>query len=411
MKKPIFSIFTTAAAACLLAGVIYFAAALAYQNRRGKAEAESRFSDLARSIEQAYTSPSESERKRLLAQACNGARNLAAIKLTRGETDIISWPDGAAVRKSAMTGSNTRTLSFPDNSRASLTASFYTLSSDDIFSTARVSFLIVLIGTLWAVILLVYISTGLNAARDGAGQDEDFSFDDYKSSKSYVEAARNTAARSDEPESQGLPEEEQSPSIDFSLHDKGTGPEEAPADPETADAPAQTEQEQADSPHGSDTGLYSEALLQPRLDNELVRAAGENQELTLFMVHVGGVLHSEPLAKQISKKLIETFRFWDMIFEYKDDCYAAIQQNIGVDEALNIAEELYAQLNSVLASAQISPDIAIGISSRSMRMIPGARLFTEAEQAMIHAQEDRESPIVAFRVDPEKYRQYLSSNA
>ena len=409
MKKTIFSIFTIAITTCLLAGIVYFVIALVYQNKQGRAEANARFSDLSQSVELAYTSPSlsDSARKRLLVQACNDARNLAAIKLTKGETDIISWPENATLQKSAMIGSNSKTFTFPDNSYALLTASFYTLSSNDVFSTARVSFLIVLIGTLWAVILLVYISTGLREENEGITQEDDFSFDNYKSSKFYEEAMKNTATQENEIEQQELPEEEQSPSIEFNTQDQVVATD---TTEETEDLDSETINTTDDS-LASDTGLYSEALLQPRLDNELVRAAGENQELTLFMVHIGGVLHSEPLAKQISKKLIETFKFWDMIFEYKEDCYAAIQQNIGIDEALNIAEELYAQINSILTSAEISPDIAIGISSRSMRMIPGTRLFTEAEQAMIHAQEDRESPIVAFRVDPEKYRQYLSHNA
>ena len=50
----------------------------------------------------------------------------------------------------------------------------------------------------------------------------------------------------------------------------------------------------------------------------------------------------------------------------------------------------------------------IGISSRSLRLISVDRLKTEAEQALLHASEDVDSPIVAFRVNPEKYRKYIS---
>jgi len=51
----------------------------------------------------------------------------------------------------------------------------------------------------------------------------------------------------------------------------------------------------------------------------------------------------------------------------------------------------------------------MGISSRAGRLVDSARISQEAEAALQKAREDRDSHIVAFRPDPDKYRLYLSA--
>ena len=105
---------------------------------------------------------------------------------------------------------------------------------------------------------------------------------------------------------------------------------------------------------------------------------------------------------------METFQYKDFIFEYKDDGFAAIVQDRDVDSAMQSAEKLYSSLMDILKEEKQKAKPIIGISSRSLRLISVDRLKTEAEQALLHASEDVDSPIVAFRVNPEKYRKYIS---
>jgi hypothetical protein len=77
---------------------------------------------------------------------------------------------------------------------------------------------------------------------------------------------------------------------------------------------------------------------------------------------------------------------------------------MNVDEALNLADKLYSDISNMINSNSCR----IGISSRSIRMVSGARLILEAEQAIEHA--DAKSPVIAFRVDSEKYRQLMEGN-
>ena len=79
-----------------------------------------------------------------------------------------------------------------------------------------------------------------------------------------------------------------------------------------------------------------------------------------------------------------------------------------MDGALSLAERVYVAVSRVLEENGMDNEIGIGISTRSFRLVPAKRIFMEAEQALRHAFEDPETAIVAFRVDPEKYRKYIS---
>ena len=53
---------------------------------------------------------------------------------------------------------------------------------------------------------------------------------------------------------------------------------------------------------------------------------------------------------------------------------------------------------------------AIGISTKSLRLLPGSRLLTEAAQALEKALCEKDMPIVAFRVNPDKYRRFVAES-
>ena len=50
----------------------------------------------------------------------------------------------------------------------------------------------------------------------------------------------------------------------------------------------------------------------------------------------------------------------------------------------------------------------IGLSSRAQRMVAAKRLITEASEALVHAQQDPNTPVTAFRVNTEKYMKLIS---
>ncbi|MDY4673659.1 MAG: hypothetical protein SO369_01540 [Treponema sp.] len=159
------------------------------------------------------------------------------------------------------------------------------------------------------------------------------------------------------------------------------------------------------------TGFGWEAYLEERLDSELIRSASFEEDIGLMIIRIQGLNKADERNKAIYDILMEFYKFRDLIFEYGTDGFSCIVHSINVDGALDMAEQVYVALTKALKELGMNNEIGIGISTRSFRLIPGKRIFEEAEQALIRAFNDPETAIVAFRVDPEKYRQYISEYA
>ena len=144
-----------------------------------------------------------------------------------------------------------------------------------------------------------------------------------------------------------------------------------------------------------------------RLESELVRAASSEQDLALAIIKVPGMTKESDYYGNICQVLQNFFQYKDFIFEYGEDGFAAIMQHSDIDTAMQNAEVLHTDIASALQSTGQSAKPLIGISSRSLRLISAERLKNEAEQALVHASDDPNSPIIAFRVNPEKYRKFI----
>ena len=157
------------------------------------------------------------------------------------------------------------------------------------------------------------------------------------------------------------------------------------------------------------TGFGWEAYLEERLDSELIRSASSEEDIGLMMIRIQDLDRTDERNKAIYDKLLDFYKFRDLIFEYGIDGFSCIVHSVNVDSALDMAEQVYVALSKILKENHMNNEIGIGISTRSFRLIPGKRIFEEAEQALIRAFTDPETAIVAFRVDPEKYRQFIST--
>lgn len=156
------------------------------------------------------------------------------------------------------------------------------------------------------------------------------------------------------------------------------------------------------------SGLSWESYLETRLDAELVRSASSEQDLSLIYIRQVGVPHAHPCTKIIAEKLIEYFKFRDLIFEFGNDGYIIIVQNTDLLHSIAICEKLYRDVSTILGEFELNCPLVMGIASRALRMLSGIRLVKEAMQAVEKALEEPELPIVAFKVNAERYRQFLT---
>ena len=159
------------------------------------------------------------------------------------------------------------------------------------------------------------------------------------------------------------------------------------------------------------SGFGWESYFEPRLDSELVRATSSEQDVSLFMITLPGLNKRSQAAEEIYQVILDFFKYRDMIFEYKNDSFAGIHINMNLESAINYAEQLFINLYAIYEEHNLTSKIGIGISTRSMRLVPGNRLISEAEQAAEKALEEETMPIVAFKVNHEKYREYVSEEA
>ena len=154
------------------------------------------------------------------------------------------------------------------------------------------------------------------------------------------------------------------------------------------------------------TGLGWESYLDTRLENEINRAISSEIDISVFIINIPNLERESEESIKVSEYLSLQFQFKDLLFEYKNDCIVAIKISMNLDDALNFADKIHAEIMQIINQKECY----IGISTRSIRIVSSERLLNEAWAALEHAKQEEDSPIIAFRVDADKYRQFLEQN-
>ncbi|MDR0447467.1 MAG: hypothetical protein LBH07_02240, partial [Treponema sp.] len=82
---------------------------------------------------------------------------------------------------------------------------------------------------------------------------------------------------------------------------------------------------------------------------------------------------------------------------------------VNLEQGITKAEVFHARLLIACPdSFHKKDDFLIGLSSRSGRLLDADRLLMEADRALKKAKSEPGSPIIAFKSDPEKYRDFIS---
>ncbi len=158
------------------------------------------------------------------------------------------------------------------------------------------------------------------------------------------------------------------------------------------------------------TGLGWASYLETRLDSELIRSTSSEQDLSLIFLQIKNIHEHINAKKEVAGILLKHFKFRDFVFEYTDDSFAGILTNIDLDQSMAICENLYMDINEYLKAEKLNLKIGIGVSTRSLRILPASRIITESQQALARAFEEKNLPIVAFRVNPDKYRDFITNS-
>lgn len=337
-----------------------------------------------------------------------------------------------------------------DNKTIDINAALYTLRPSKIFHYASYSFIVILIATIFTIIIISYITItekkGINL-KQTAKKIETFSenhdkilHEDNNQSISTVETQNEVETTTDEiifdnDEIEELEWPEHKFILESNNNDNITQIEEIEQieEPITSTQDIQ-EKEQIEQYEKTDnyvtnpvpytistnetseinkniyseiTGISTEISLITKLENDLVHATSSEQDLSLFIIKIPGLICSNEETKQIVNILLQQFLYRDTIFEFENDGFAVIKSDMTIEAAEEKADLIYKNIQEL----HLEKPAFIGISSRSIRMLSAERLIKEAKEALNHAIEAKdESPIIGFHVDVEKYREYIKNN-
>ena len=386
------------------------------------------------------------------------------IQVRRNNETVVLYPTGKSREETVSKLTKAFTTSITINKQSvTIDCNLYLIRPDSIFYYARVSFLMILIITIITIIMIIYLNVSENTSDVISIEEDSEELDETEADKEtdedvlISEEKENNEASSDTEEEgpRDIPDYFDETGISEESADSNAVAEEAPeaqdteepssenhaevtpeevkailAEPLTDEAvaasasasepaklpvdevkPATVTQASADTDSNEPSGLYNpetgigwESYLSTRLNNEIDRATASEIDLSLFIIKLSEVPKTNEAFKNVCNYLTIQFQFKDLLFEFKDDCIVAIKISMNVDEALNLADKLYHDICNIINGN----NCRIGISSRSIRMVTGERLILEAEQAIEHS--DQSSPVIAFRVDSEKYRQLMEQN-
>lgn len=159
------------------------------------------------------------------------------------------------------------------------------------------------------------------------------------------------------------------------------------------------------------TGLPIQKNLHKVLEAELKNAAAAETESAFSIIKLKDFTVESLIAKKIADMLIDLVKLRDMVFEFEDDGFAVILQDTGLDQGMKKCEEIYTGIKNILDEYNISEPIMIGLTTRSGRLVSAERMIEEAAAAVTRAINGNNDPIVAFRVNTEKYRNFISETA
>lgn len=443
MKNRFIVVYTVFAAAVFIFALSFFGFNLYKEYSTNLEKSDIRYTNLVNDIR--TLSYNQAENNASYAQSIKKAvGNSAAysfIQVKREGETVVFYPAGKLKEETVSKLTKSFSTSLTVNKQSvTVDCNLYLIRPDSIFYYARVSFLMILIITIITVIMIIYLNLVEETSSDVISLEETSEesteeeiLDDSEETVNISETEKveereketeapapviepkKTENETEEKSAEVTPEEVKAifaePLTDDVVNEtvEDAIPVDNPAPVETAKLPVDEIKpaKTADNPSGlfdPATGIGWESYLLTRLNNEIERATASEIDISLFVIKVPDISMTSEVYKNICNYLAIQFQFKDLLFEYKDDSIVAIKISMNVDEALSLAEKLYTDICNIIDGK----NCRIGITSRSIRMVTGERLLLEAEQSIEHS--DASSPIIAFRVDSEKYRQMIEMN-
>jgi hypothetical protein len=143
------------------------------------------------------------------------------------------------------------------------------------------------------------------------------------------------------------------------------------------------------------------------MDEKLHMAAANEEDVSLVMIALAdkrGNGIEDGAYKTLLMAAAECYGSDITAFKLGNACIGAVVPNMDLDSAISKANEIADNLPADFLGGR---ELKTGLSSRGGRLVEASRLYTEAEAALRRAESDPDTPLIAFKSNPEKYREYL----
>lgn len=393
MKNRFLTFYSVLVSVIFIFSLSFFTLNLIYEYSHGIERTKRRFDHLENVINNANN-------ERQIENAIGNLNDFSYLKIVAERNIIYIYPSDSAIQNPET--KLVKNYISSNKSNLYIEASLYTLRPATIHYYAKISFLIIILATTITLIIIICIALNENNVKSNVSFEEieELSEDIDNSNEQIVTTKTEELSPSDVSETENTSEILEVVKND-SLEKKDD--KTTITLPEDHSKPLTIETVKTDI----NTIKSNDELLELRLEKELNRAIASEVDLSLFLIRVPEIVKENSLYQNVMNKLIDEFQFSDLIFEVNNDCFAAIKLNTNIDEALDFADSLNHSITNIIS---IENKVCfIGIAARTLRMVSAKRMIFESKEALVHAQQDSDTPIVAFKVDTEKYMRMMEN--
>lgn len=422
MKHNGITLFSILVLLVFAGSIFYFFNTIRVDYKNGLPRAEKIFEEIS--------SQAEKNPEQLKKEMFSSEETVHSAKYTKNNRILIAYPDeqtSSQVSTTKLVKIFSKTIVEQENTYE-LKLALYILRPAVIYNAARQSFIIILGATLATIGVLIFISVkskkGVPTETETEESTPDENPREIEIEEENTGIQDNETAAKDDSAQENIPEPEETEiTEDFSDSNSEKENESSSEEPEIELPDSDSgfdsdsvETESQDSGNENDSEAYynehkimqeaqnsveDEATLNERINFELTKSASNGQDFSVLLIEIKD---SEKFAD--IKKFLDDNYGKENIFSYKPQILALLKENTNIDEA----EDKAALIENNIKAFFEEQNLAIGISSRSLRTITADRILSEAEEALNHANNDPDSKIVGFHVDLEKYREFVENS-
>ncbi|MBN1409919.1 MAG: GGDEF domain-containing protein [Spirochaetales bacterium] len=158
------------------------------------------------------------------------------------------------------------------------------------------------------------------------------------------------------------------------------------------------------------SGLGWEENLASRIKFELKRTASFDQDMVLALIRLDNpqyLQNPDILFAEIAKIIKELFQFQDLTFEYGKYGYALVLTDMNLNGSIELMKSFQRRIaREKFKDGKVT--LSIGLSARNGRLMGEQTLLQESQAALDRAMKEGENRIVAFKPDPDKYRDFIA---